>query len=79
MTAVAGGRIVEPDAGVQTELIHNGAQIHAALAVLERVQAGRVAAAAAVELLACLGVGRERTVGIIAATEQLQPLLDAKR
>ena len=59
------------DAGVQTELTLNGAQIDAARNVLLDIQLGRIAASAAIELLVAVGIPRDRSITIVQAQFQI--------
>lgn len=57
---------VNPEAGVQTELTLNGAQIESALLVIQELQAGKITAVQATELLVAVGIPRDRVRQMVA-------------
>lgn len=67
------GAASAPNAGVQTELTLNGAQITAALEVLLQISAGQLADAAGIELLVSVGIPRERASAIVRAQIAVEP------
>jgi hypothetical protein len=69
----ANGLAVQGEAGLQTELTLNGAQVTAAVELLTQMAAGNIAPEAALELLIGIGIPRDRAQAMIAAQSKVEP------
>lgn len=65
------GNQPQSDAGVQTDMTLNGAQVESVRQVLLDLQLGVLAPAAAVELLVAVGIPRDRAQAMVSAQEAL--------
>lgn len=73
-TAPATPPTADANAGLQTELTLNGAQVTSALELLGQVRLGSIASTAALELLVGVGIPRDRASAMLTAQEKLPAL-----